>query len=344
MEQQEQDRLYIDLKKKICGLIYKGTYQEGERIPPERVLAEEFGVSRITVRKTLELIEKDGLIIRQIGRGTTVCFQNRGARGSLDMTALVAPARSAFFSQFIEYFQQHLDKNDVLLLYVQKPERETIENCIYRLYSKDIRNVVVWPDDAVIDSECLRKLRALGMNMVFFDTDAALPYADCVHLDNELAVRELLTAGSFQSADCCYLGWDNQMVFSVRERETCFRQQRPEADCLRLSWGQKEELRGQVMGLLKEYLKGSQKSPAFLCGAGEIGVETAKALKRLGIKNGRVLTVDEFKESKRNKVTTYGQDFVKTAEQIYDCLKMQNEQSEVWKAKNYPVGGVMKKR
>lgn len=43
------------------------------RLPPERALAEEIGVSRRAVRQALDLLEAEGRISRQQGRGTFVC-------------------------------------------------------------------------------------------------------------------------------------------------------------------------------------------------------------------------------------------------------------------------------
>ena len=40
------------------------------RLPPERLIAVELGVSRAAVRKTLDRLEAEGRILRQVGRGT----------------------------------------------------------------------------------------------------------------------------------------------------------------------------------------------------------------------------------------------------------------------------------
>ena len=52
--------------------IESGEWAAGEFIPNERSLAESYGVARNTVRKTLDEFEKEGLILRQVGRGTMV--------------------------------------------------------------------------------------------------------------------------------------------------------------------------------------------------------------------------------------------------------------------------------
>ena len=85
---------YLELKNVLCEKIYEGVYQSGERIPSERQLAEEYGMSRITVRKALELLEEDDLIVREVGNGTKVTLKNYGNRNPLDVIALVAPGRT----------------------------------------------------------------------------------------------------------------------------------------------------------------------------------------------------------------------------------------------------------
>ena len=48
----------------------------GTRLPPERHLAAEFGVSRSEIRKALARMEAEGRLLRQVGRGTFI----RGAQ------------------------------------------------------------------------------------------------------------------------------------------------------------------------------------------------------------------------------------------------------------------------
>ncbi len=52
--------------------ILSGVYQPGSALPKEEALCERFGVSRITVRRTLEDLKAEGLIEKRQGRGTFV--------------------------------------------------------------------------------------------------------------------------------------------------------------------------------------------------------------------------------------------------------------------------------
>lgn len=58
------------VRNKIVQLIEEGAFTPSNRIPSEVKLAEILGVSRVTVREGLRLLEEDGLIIRRQGVGT----------------------------------------------------------------------------------------------------------------------------------------------------------------------------------------------------------------------------------------------------------------------------------
>lgn len=66
--------LYEQLRTVIRQEIVSGAYAAGERMPSETELENRFGVSRITVRRAIEDLEKDGLLERKQGRGTFVIY------------------------------------------------------------------------------------------------------------------------------------------------------------------------------------------------------------------------------------------------------------------------------
>ncbi len=64
--------LYHKLAQTIHERISTGEYPPGSKIPTEPRLCEEFGLSRITVRQAVEILENKGFVDRQQGRGTFV--------------------------------------------------------------------------------------------------------------------------------------------------------------------------------------------------------------------------------------------------------------------------------
>lgn len=64
--------LYKQLELAIRTAIQEGRYQPGEKIPTELELSRQHQVSRITVRKALEVLTKANLLTRIAGKGTYV--------------------------------------------------------------------------------------------------------------------------------------------------------------------------------------------------------------------------------------------------------------------------------
>ena len=72
----EPRRLYRQIADQISALIAAGEFPPGSRLPPERDLAQQLGVSRPSVREALIALEINGLIDVRGGSGIYV---NAGA-------------------------------------------------------------------------------------------------------------------------------------------------------------------------------------------------------------------------------------------------------------------------
>jgi len=62
--------LYQQLKDDIRVKIEKNEYQYGQQIPSEQQLIQEYGMSRITVRRALDELSSEGYLLKIQGKGT----------------------------------------------------------------------------------------------------------------------------------------------------------------------------------------------------------------------------------------------------------------------------------
>ena len=71
--------------REIIALIASGAYSQGQRLPAERELATQLGVTRPTLREVLQRLARDGWIEIRHGRSTRV--RNYWQEGKLGVKA-----------------------------------------------------------------------------------------------------------------------------------------------------------------------------------------------------------------------------------------------------------------
>lgn len=64
--------LYLQIKGLLVKSLEAAEWQPGEAIPSELALAQRFGVSQGTVRKAIDALAADNLVVRRQGKGTFV--------------------------------------------------------------------------------------------------------------------------------------------------------------------------------------------------------------------------------------------------------------------------------
>jgi DNA-binding FadR family transcriptional regulator len=84
-------RLYRQIADQIAALIEKGEYGSGQRLPPERDLAKQLGVSRPSVREALIALEVEGYVEVRVGSGVYVLGPRTEARGDQPLPADSGP-------------------------------------------------------------------------------------------------------------------------------------------------------------------------------------------------------------------------------------------------------------
>ena len=79
-ERGDAESLRAALRRELLSSRWQG----GDRLPTERELGERHGLARNTVRRALQALEDEGLIIRHVGRGTFKAAGAASAPGAID--------------------------------------------------------------------------------------------------------------------------------------------------------------------------------------------------------------------------------------------------------------------
>lgn len=92
----ESQRLYQQVAEQLGGLIDRGEFREGDRLPPERELSKKLGVSRPVVREAMRMLAATGLVELAAGkRATIVAVDGEMISRVIENAVLVGQANAA---------------------------------------------------------------------------------------------------------------------------------------------------------------------------------------------------------------------------------------------------------
>ena len=111
----EPRRLYRQIAGQLRGLIERGEFAIGSRLPPERDLAQQLGVSRPSVREALIALEVEGHVEVRMGSGIYV---RQADLASVRVVTAEAPletirARQLIESELAANAAQHMKKAQI---------------------------------------------------------------------------------------------------------------------------------------------------------------------------------------------------------------------------------------
>ena len=155
--------------EKIRALIENGQLSLGDKLPPERILAETFQVSRNSVREAIRVLCEKGLLESRHGAGTYVC-----AGDSNDLSAVLGEAFTAQRVRLREIFEvRRILEPSVAELAASRATQRDIESL--KILACDQQNrILSGTDDADLDSAFHLTLARSCHNTVLTDLLGAL--------------------------------------------------------------------------------------------------------------------------------------------------------------------------
>lgn len=114
-----KEPLYITIMQILKERIIDGTYEMNSLMPTEVELEEEFQVSKITIRKAIELLENEGYVQKKSGKGTTILSNsifNKLSKGST-FTQVMKKSGRQFIKEKTNVTKINLDPQDELYQY-----------------------------------------------------------------------------------------------------------------------------------------------------------------------------------------------------------------------------------
>lgn len=181
--------------------IADGTYPIDTKLPSERSLAEEFKVSRVTIRKSLGSLKDDGMIARRPGLGNIIAATEPVVPEVPPNIGFVVqhlsnPYYSAFATALEEVLRAH-DLNMILAGTGQNPDEEL--RCLQRMGDLQVRGVLLCVPDRLHHPDAMKSLMSQQLPVVVIGGRQAGVALDTVDSDNRsgmaAAIDHLLELG-----------------------------------------------------------------------------------------------------------------------------------------------------
>ncbi len=147
----EKTLKYYDLMEDIRAQILSGDIKPGEKIPSENQLSETYGVSRQTVRKALQILQNEGYLYAEHGRGTFCSERMRHTKKSKNIAVITTYLSDYIFPSVIRGIDEVLTENGYsILLKNTRNSRKMEAKCLEELLQKDIDGLIIEPSKSQI--------------------------------------------------------------------------------------------------------------------------------------------------------------------------------------------------
>lgn len=216
-------QVYVSLEARIRS----GEFSPGEALPSERQLSLDYGVSRITIVKALDLLVRDSLIDRQHGRGNFVLPYSDTATcrtGCKIAFCVPTPSESYIFSTLMGATRVAMEQG-VQLQVVEVGSGEEEPEVVRDVIAGGVNGLILFSRSTHLHADLYRDLQARGFPFVMIDRYSSSVATDSVVFDDWEATYQLtnllIEAGHRRIA--ILLSNEPEMT-SVRERLRGYRE------------------------------------------------------------------------------------------------------------------------
>ena len=193
--------IYRHLQESIIARVRKGDFKPDDALPSENELAEDYGISRGSVRTALKELQDKGVIYSVAGKGSFISRQiSDQSVIKQDRIAFIVPSLDGSDLQVYQGIEDTLNKEGYILSIFnsQKSIEQENKNLRLLLEGKE-KGAIIFPNWGRTNAEALFELKMAGYPFVLIDRYFRELETDYVVTDNKkggfLATEHLIKLG-----------------------------------------------------------------------------------------------------------------------------------------------------
>lgn len=186
--------LYQKILDELREKIRSGHFLPGQALPTELELAEQYKVSRITSKRAMEELEREGLILRKRGVGSIVTPPAERMDQAVGlMIAMVFPFKSAegWVLEYVRGASDYLETRRSFLSIRCSGER-MVHEVLGQVVREQVDGIIYYPDSTIENEELLATMLYSGMPIVTIDKYFDGMDISSVTSDNRNGMRQVV--------------------------------------------------------------------------------------------------------------------------------------------------------
>lgn len=325
--------MYQKIFDDLLGGIKGGVYTTGDRLPSEKELMDRYQVSRITVKKALEILAYRGYILRKPGKGSFVASQSnidkiveedilseemilKEAKTHDSSTQMIGVILDSFCVSFgcdlIKGIEYECRKRGFLMLFrCSYGSKQDENNAINEMIHSGAKGIILMCSQGEVYNETVLELYVNKYPLILLDREMAGISLPVVATDNYKASYELVTKLIEQGhKKICFVSHSAMNITTVKERfdgyrdaivnhQLSFDESMWITDVDKYLPNREEDFQkdGMTDHKLADYIQKNQDITAYYSVDHELGMLLFRIMKELGVeKEKKIAFFDGFEE------------------------------------------------
>lgn len=190
--------IYLKLRNILHKRIRVGEFKSGDKLPSERAMSKQYGISYLTVNKAVASLVDEGILYRETGKGTFVAKESSWEISREMRTQNIAVVGSItafnsgepFYSRVLRGIESSAYREDYNVILATADKNGDQTSSLLKVVTEKKADAIIFVGK--IDDSIIADVKRRGLPFVLVDHYLSVFEADAVLIDNRRGLREAM--------------------------------------------------------------------------------------------------------------------------------------------------------